>query len=253
MNRPEVHEVWRSWRRVADSYEPPRLLLGEAYVLNAERLARFYGNDDELNMVFAFKLMHRPFEAEALRAVVEEVEAAFPAGAVPAWTGSNHDDLRLATRWAKGDERKAQMALLMLLTLRGATVLYMGDELALENGVVPPERVLDVADPPRDPGRTPFPWTREGAEWRDPWLPFTPTARNPQDSETLAFTRKLIELKRELSGGYETLESPPGTWRYRRGSGHTVTLCFDGSTPVEGAPLIAVGEPGEPWSAALCR
>src|SRR5581483_8308384 len=108
-------------------------------------------------------------------------------------------------------------------------VLYMGDELALEDGVVPPDRVLDVGDPPRDPCRTPFPWTRDGAEWRDPWLPFTPTPRNVADERadpgsTLHLTRELIRLRRELSGGYEALDSPPGTWVFRRGSGHTVAL-----------------------------
>jgi alpha-glucosidase len=243
-----VHEVWRRWRRIADAYDPPGLLLGEAYAFDAAELARFYGDGDELSLVFGFKLLHAPFEADALRAVVEELDAALP---LPAWTGSNHDDQRLATRWAGGDERKARMALLLLLTLRGVPVLYMGDELALENGVVPPDRVLDVADPPRDPWRTPFPWSSRGAEWRDPWLPFTPTRRNAAESETLAVTRELITVRRGISGGYETLPSSPGTWSYRRGSGHTVVLCFEGRAPVDGEPLVAVGEPGEPWSAAL--
>ena len=254
MNRPEVHDVLQSWRRLADAYDPPRILLGEAYVFDPQQLAAFYGSgDDELNLAFGFQLLHAPFEAEPLRAVVELVEAAFPPGALPAWTASNHDDGRLATRWAGGDERQARIALLLLLTLRGVPVLYMGDELALENGEVPPERVLDVAVPSRDPGRTPFPWTREGTEWRDPWLPFTPTARNVAESETLAFTRELIRVRRELSGSYETLPSPPGTWVYRRGSGHRVVLCFEGAVAVEGEPLIAVGEPGEPWSGMLLR
>ena len=75
---------------------------------------------------------------------------------------------------------------MMLLTLRGVPVLYMGDELALEDGAVPPERVHDVADPPRDPCRTPFPWTGAGAEWRNPWLPFP---RPGGTSQTSAPTR----------------------------------------------------------------
>jgi alpha-glucosidase len=144
----------------------------------------------------------------------------------------------------------------MLLTLRGVPVLYMGDELALENGEVPPERVVDCAEPSRDPGRTPFPWTRDGVEWRDPWLPFTPTERNVEaergdPGSTLAFARALIRLRRELSGGYETLPSPAGTWAYRRGSGHRVVLCFSGRAEVEGEVLASVGDPGEPWSGVL--
>jgi alpha-glucosidase len=252
MNRPETHEILRRWRQIADGYDPARVLLGEAYVLDPERLAAYYGNgEDELDLAFVFKPLHSAFAAETLREIVEEVERSFPPQALPAWAGSNHDNSRLATRWAGGDETKARLALLMLLTLRGVPVLYMGDELALEDGAVPPERIRDVAVPSRDPCRTPFPWTREGAEWRDPWLPFTPTARNAAESATLPFTRELIRLRRALSGSYETVPSPPGTWIYRRGSGHTVVLCFEGQAAFDGEPLIAVGEPGTPWSGVL--
>ena len=251
MNRPETHGILKSWRAIADGYDPERVLLGEAYVLDPERLATYYGDEDELNLAFAFKLLHEPLEAEPLREVVEQVERCFPEEALPAWAGSNHDNSRLATRWAGGDERKAQVALVMLLTLRGVPVLYMGDELALEDGVVPPERIRDCAVPSRDPARTPFPWTRDGAEWVEPWLPFTPTRRNPQESATLPFAKELIRLRRELSGSYQALPSPPGTWIYRRGSGHVVVLSFEGRAAWDGEPLISVGASGEPWSAAV--
>ena len=94
----------------------------------------------------------------------------------------NHDHSRLATRWAGGDEAKARAALFLLLTLRGDAILYQGDEIALEDGAVPAERVADIADPPRDPERTPLPWTRAGDEWREPWLPLgrhEPQRRGP--------------------------------------------------------------------------
>lgn len=252
MNRPETHEILERWRQIADEYEPERVLLGEVYVLEPERLATYFGNgDDELSLAFVFKLIHSELAAGPMRAVVEEVERCLPPQALPAWAGSNHDAGRLATRWARGDENRARLALLMLLTLRGVPVLYMGDELALEDGAVPPERIRDVAFPSRDPARTPFPWTRDGTEWRDPWLPFTPTERNAEESATLPFTRELIRLRRSLSGSYETVPSPPGTWVYRRGSGHVVVLCFEGQAALDGEPLITVGEPGEPWSGAV--
>ena len=55
-----------------------------------------------------------------------------PAGrAWPAWTGSNHDMARFSSRWADGDPRKADVALMMLLGLRGTPVLYQGDEIGL--------------------------------------------------------------------------------------------------------------------------
>ena len=46
------------------------------------------------------------------------------------YTGSNHDAGRLTTRWAAATtRRRARLALLMLLTLRGTPFLYYGDEL----------------------------------------------------------------------------------------------------------------------------
>ena len=164
MNRPETHEILRSWRRLAGSYEPERLLLGEAYVLEPDAWASFYGTDgDELQLAFNFGLLHADFDAGSLRAAVAAAEAALPAGAWPCWAGSNHDAGRLTTRWCRGDERLARCALLVLLGLRGTPVLYYGDELALANGHVPKDRELDCATPSRDPGRTPMPWTRGAA------------------------------------------------------------------------------------------
>src|ERR671934_219119 len=41
--RPEAHEVLRRWRTLANSYDPPRILLGETYVLDIRTMGRFYG------------------------------------------------------------------------------------------------------------------------------------------------------------------------------------------------------------------
>ena len=78
------------------------MLLGEAYSLDASlgRILRRHG--DELNLAFAFMLMHADLDAAQMRTIVAEVEAALPADAWPCWTGSNHDIGRLATRWATG-------------------------------------------------------------------------------------------------------------------------------------------------------
>ncbi|HJV04342.1 MAG TPA: alpha-amylase family glycosyl hydrolase, partial [Actinomycetota bacterium] len=88
LNRPEVHEVLRDWRKLADSYDPPRLLLGETWVLEMEHLIRFYGSGaDELHLAMNFPFMFSRFGPE-LREVVEATEAALPEGAWPAWNGS---------------------------------------------------------------------------------------------------------------------------------------------------------------------
>jgi alpha-glucosidase len=241
MNRPETHEILRSWRRLADAYRPPRILVGEAYVLDVEAWARYYGSgSDELNLAFNFALAHSDFDPERLRAVVAATEAALPDDAWPSWIGSNHDLGRFTTRWCGDDEALARCALLFLVTLRGTPSLYYGDELALAEGHVARDRIRDVADPPRDPCRTPMPWTRDGG-WIDPWLPLEDTSRNVEDqrsdpASTLHFTRDLIALRKELpelqAGTYAELPTPPGTWAWRRGE-RVIVVVNLGAEPAE--------------------
>ena len=68
MNRPETHEVYRDWRRLADAYEPPRVLLGEVYVLDVPGWATYYGSgSDELHLAFNFALAHADLDADEMR------------------------------------------------------------------------------------------------------------------------------------------------------------------------------------------
>ena len=211
-NRPEGHDVIRRWRRIADGYEGG-LLLGETPVPEPTTLAEYYGTGDELHLAFNFPFINAPLEAEAMRAVVQATEDALPAGSWPAWTGSNHDMSRFATRWAADDPDKARVALFVLLGLRGTAVLYQGDEIGLGDVPVPRDRLRDplgVAYWPayagRDAMRTPMPWgPRPGGGFTDagvePWLPFGDlSACNVEDQRNdpasmLTLTRDLIALR----------------------------------------------------------
>jgi alpha-glucosidase len=261
MNRPELHDVLRRWRRVADAQDPPRILVGETYVLNLDQLVPFYGDADELNMAFNFLLVHEELKADAMRAIVEGVEEKFPEAAWPVYTGSNHDAGRLATRWAHGHMERARAALLLLLTLRGTPFLYYGDEIGLEDVEVAREHALDTphVDNPkenRDRCRTPMPWTSEpgGGFTAGPttWLPFGDQSRNVADQKrdstsTLHLTRDLIDLRRQRAdlrtGNYTTLDAPAGAWAYRRGERHAAALNLSQEpVRVEGlAGVILVG------------
>jgi alpha-glucosidase len=265
MNRPEVHDVLRRWRGVADAFDEPRVLVGETYVLDLDSLIPYYGNgEDELHLAFNFLFVHADLDAAALRAVVEAMEAKLPAGAWPVYTGSNHDAGRLATRWAQDDPRRARAALLMLMTLRGTPFLYYGDELALPEVPTDPATALDpvarrTGDPSRnrDVCRTPMPWSDEPGggfttPGATPWLPFGDLAVNvaaqrEDPASTLHLVRDLIALRkgaRELTAGaYAALPAPAGAWAWRRGDRFVVAVNFSGAgVTVEGVSgRVAIG------------
>jgi alpha-glucosidase len=244
LHRPEVHDIFRRWRAIADGREPPGVFLGEAWARSLADLSTYYGDGDELNMAFNFAFSMGSLGAERMRTVVEATEKVMPAHAWPVWTGSNHDVGRLATRWCAGDDRAVRCALLILLTLRGTPVLYAGDEIGLPDVPVPRSLQRDPVgsgDPAlnRDRCRTPMPWTPgPNGGFTDPgstpWLPIgDPSARNVADqradeSSILWWCRTLIGLRRRVAdlraGPYRTLPTPPDAWAWRRGDRTVVAV-----------------------------
>jgi alpha-glucosidase len=244
-NRPEVHDVHRRWRRIADEYDPPRLLVGETFVDRLEDVFPFYGQGDELGLAFNIPFLQAPFEAPVLPRLVDATEGLIPDGCTPVWTGSNHDVSRLATRWAAGSTDATRCALLMLLTLRGTAFLYYGDELGMPDTDVPRDRLLDpvsIRFAPahnRDAARTPMPWSGgDGAGFTtpgvEPWLPFGDVgACNVADqradpASTLHLVKDLIALRREnrdlRDGDYRRIALDDGLWAWRRGASVVVAL-----------------------------
>jgi alpha-glucosidase len=207
----------------------------------------FYGNGhDELHGGFNFVFLNAALEADAMRTVVEEVEASLPAGAWPIWTGSNHDVSRLATRWAGGDPAKVRCALLILLTLRGTPFLYQGDEIGLTDGPIEKPDLRDAVGirywpyyKGRDAARTPMPWS-DGpgggftAAGVSTWLPMADpaqcnvAAQADDPDSVLAFTRRAIARRAgsdDLAiGPYRSLPCAAGTWAFERGPGTMVAL-----------------------------
>ena len=231
MNRPETHEILGHWRRLSDSYDPRRVLIGETYVLDLKQMAAFYGTGaDELHLALNFPFLFSSFTARELRAVVEETYGSLPRDAWPVWAASNHDAGRFPSRWCDGDPRRVRCALMMLLTLRGTPILYYGDEIGMEEVTIPDEAVRDPAG--RDKGRTPMQWSPEpgggfSAPSATPWLPLGDHhANNVEDhrgdpDSVLSFCRDLISLRRRepalTSGPYTAIESPKDMWAFRRG------------------------------------
>jgi alpha-glucosidase len=155
--------------------------------------------------------------------------------------GSNHDLGRFPSRWCGGDERKTRLALLVMATLPGTSVLYYGDEIGMTDVDVPvalrrDNATLNVAQGAdsggRDRARTPMPWdgspgggfTGAGVT---PWLPLgAPPLGSVADQRddpgsVLSLCRDLLALRRaELGGGvaeFENLHVDDGQWVYQAG------------------------------------
>jgi alpha-glucosidase len=98
-------------------------LVGEVYLPSA----RWQPYSDYFDAVFAFELLHSPWDARLLRAAIEACTR--QPGA--AWVMSNHDFGRLSTRFG---ERNARAAAMLLLALPGPAFLYQGDEIGQGEG-----------------------------------------------------------------------------------------------------------------------
>jgi alpha-glucosidase len=208
-DRDEVHEVYREWRAIADTYDPPRVFVAEAWVPEADRFAR-YLRPDELHTAFNFDFLKAAWTAPALRTSIERtLREHAVVGAPPTWVLSNHDVARHVSRLARDPDegigtsldsmlrvpadlelgaRRARAAAMLIFALPGGAYVYQGDELGLPEVEDLPEEVLD--DPTwkrsghtqrgRDGARVPIPWSGDaapfgfGPEGTTPWLPQPP-------------------------------------------------------------------------------
>ncbi len=204
------------------------LLVGEVY-LPSGRLGRYL---DHLDLVFAFEFLHAPRDAEQLAEVIRE--AASLDGA--AWVLSNHDFMRLASRFGA---RHARLAAMLLLSLPGTAFVYQGDELGMGDG--------PGVDPPLDPWgrdafRHPMQWEGSGAggfTTGTPWLASVdPATRNVADqtgdpNSMLELYRTLIALRRELDPEISSIEAQGSVLRFGRGSDTVALNLGDSEAPFE--------------------
>jgi len=239
-DRDEVLAVYEDWRRLVDTYDPPRLLVGEVFLYDVARVAQYVG-PGRLHQAFNFTVMRCGYDAAELGAAVEIALASF---ATPTWVLSNHDLVRHTTRYGGGElgVRRGLSVTALLLGLPGSPYLYQGEELGLLEADVPPARRQDpmwersgrtVAG--RDGCRTPLPW-RDGESGLGftsgvPWLPFGPDAAAKAvypGPPVLQAYRDLLALRRELLPGLgrevTALPAPQGVLALRREGGLLVVL-----------------------------
>ena len=207
---PEVHDVIAELRRVVDEFDE-RVLIGEIY-LPLERLVAYYGRDlSGVHLPFNFTLLSAQWHAHPIARMIDEYEAALPAGGWPNWVLSNHDRPRIATRIGR---ERAPVAAMLLLTLRGTPTIYYGDEIGMTQVPIAPERVRDPLERNmpglglgRDGSRTPMQWAPDaygGFSRHEPWLPLAEDFRaenvlnqSRDQASILNLTRRLIALRRK--------------------------------------------------------
>jgi alpha-glucosidase len=200
-----VHEVYRSWRKILDSYgEPDRILCAEAWVRPQERAVR-YVRPDEMHQAFNFDFLQAQWRAADLREVIgSSLAAADSVGAPSTWVLSNHDVVRHASRLGlpvgerrpngigAGDPQpdrelgltRARAATALMLALPGGAYLYQGEELGLPESTDMPDEFRQ--DPTfvrsngeelgRDGCRVPMPWAKGAPSFgfgpsSQSWLP----------------------------------------------------------------------------------
>jgi alpha-glucosidase len=209
-NLPGVHDLIRRMRQVLEEYEGEQIMIGEIYLATEEQV-KYYGKDhDECHLPYNFQLILADWEAQTVRRLVDEYEAALPEGAWPNWVLGNHDQHRIATRVGREQARVANM---LLLTLRGTPTSYYGEEIGMENVHIPPELAKDppavnqpeLADQVgRDPARTPMQWDaspRAGFTAADvtPWLPLADDFRERNVAQQEQDPQSMLSLYRALS------------------------------------------------------
>jgi alpha-glucosidase len=197
----QIHERLRGIRAVVDEYED-RMLVGEVALQDLHRIVSYLTSGDQLHLAHNFVFSDLPWDAEAYRASIDDFETLTAERAWPAWFLSNHDKSRAATRFDHdgfGRERARAIAL-MLYALRGTPFVYQGEELALPDARIPPDRVVDVDG--RDPERAPIPWDTgpaHGFTTGEPWLPFVAEADELNVASQAADPRSALALTRRMA------------------------------------------------------
>ncbi|UWZ37434.1 glycoside hydrolase family 13 protein [Dactylosporangium roseum] len=217
-DQEEVHEIYRGWRRILDSYPGQRMAVAEVFDSTPERVARYVAGD-ELHQAFNFDFLEAPWEPATLRRVIDaSIEAAGLVGAPATWVLSNHDRQRHVTRFGDGvvGLRRARAAALLMLGLPGSAYIYQGEELGLSEVLdLPDELRLDPQRirsggklTGRDGCRVPLPWERDTPPFgfgpsERAWLPMprewaasTVEAQRDDPDSMLNLYRRALSLRR---------------------------------------------------------
>lgn len=186
-----VHEIYKEWRKILDSYPDDRMAVAEAWVHPATRIAR-YLRPGELMNSFNFEFQGSKWDVNEIKTNINKsIEALSEVGAPSSWVFNNHDVVRSVDRFdlglglsggttleRQGDRSKfnlqrgrkrAKAGALLMFALPGGAYVYQGEELTLPEARDIPEdrlsdprwKMSDYTDRGRDGCRVPLPWKKD--------------------------------------------------------------------------------------------
>jgi alpha-glucosidase len=180
------------------------------------------------------------------------------------WALSNHDNIRVVSRWAAlggSEAARARVFAMLLLALPGPVCVYQGEELGWPEAEIRYEQLQDpyakVLWPEfkgRDGCRTPMAWDSSadgGFGSGQPWLPLWPAHRDAavaqqaaQADSPLAFWQQQLAWRRAqpaLHGGDFVLgEADDSLLRFSRsGHGQVLQCVFNLGCDAANLPLAA--------------
>lgn len=245
-DRDGVHEIYRDWRRILDSYLGERMSVAEAFVYPSIRGTR-YVRSDELHQIFNFDFLIAEWNATTLISAIEKtLREVSTVGAPPTWVLCNHDSPRVVTRLGGGElgARKARAMALLIHALPGGIYIYQGEELGLEDAILPDDARQDPvffrtkgADKGRDGARVPLPWNSSssfGFTTGKPWLPIPEEWRGKDvenqkldSSSSLSLYKESLRIRsshpalqksddKDVSQSIKWLHAPDGVLAFRR-------------------------------------
>lgn len=248
-SQPGIVDFLKRLRAVGDEYGASFMVAEVDREHSDAEMKAFTRGDDTLQSAYGFTFLYADtLTPQLVRQAMEEWPGN-PGEGWPSWTFSNHDAPRAISRWAKGRDPKAfaDMAVMLLTSLRGNIFLYQGEELGLPQADVPFERLQDpeaIANWPltlgRDGARTPLPWSstelNAGFGPSEPWLPvcddhvgLSVDCQDKAPNSTLNRTRRAIDLRKQFAalrtGKIEFVASSEDLLVFTRGSGADAILC----------------------------
>lgn len=260
-NGPRLREFIAEMKRSVLANYPNVMTVGEGPGITPLNALEYLDERDGLNMIFHFGHMFMdqgsggrfdpiPWSMKDFKQVFKTWDDAFAATGWGSIFLGNHDFARMVSRWGNDQEhweKSSKLLITLLLSMRGTTFIYQGDEIGMTNttlqsvkeskdietqngwreasklGMTETEFIRRANYSGRDNARTPMQWSGEeqvGFTKGISWMPVNPNkdkinvkAQEHASGSILSYFKKMAELKKQNQaltyGSYHMLTDTP--------------------------------------------